>query len=84
LGNPVVHQLDKGHIKLVYSLNMPRLELEFTSKAMDGLTAIVERIKAPSKAEVIRQALDLYDDVTRMKQEGWKIQLVRGDISTDI
>lgn len=56
-----------------------RLNLEFTEKVHDELAEIERRTGAPSKTEVVRRALAIYDLITGHQAEGGKLQFKHAD-----
>ncbi len=47
-----------------------RLQFDFTSEAVDRLDELKNRINAPTKAEVVRRSLRLFDWITREMEQG--------------
>ncbi len=51
-----------------------RITLDVTEDFYERLEDLEERVKAPSKAEVIRDALQLYEYIADRQEAGWKFQ----------
>lgn len=56
-----------------------RLQLDFSTAAFERLKAIVLKAGESSNADVVRNALRLYEWYLDRKQEGYSLQLVKGD-----
>jgi hypothetical protein len=54
-----------------------RVQLDFTPEAIDRLREIKELAGAKTNAEVVRNALRLYEWFLRQKKENYTIQLVK-------
>lgn len=54
-----------------------RVQLEFTQEAFVRLHEIKSRANASTNAEVVRNALRVYEWFLEQKAEGYKLQLVR-------
>lgn len=57
----------------------PRLQIDFSPEAVKRVVALRERVHAKSNAEVVRDALRLYEWFLDQQQEGLRIQLVNKD-----
>jgi hypothetical protein len=58
--------------------NRRRLQLDFSPEAFERLALIRKKAGTNSNAELVRNALRLYDWYLDQKQEGYKLQLVKG------
>lgn len=56
-----------------------RVQLDFTPEAFERLQEIKEMADAKTNAEVVRNAIRLYDWFLRQKQEDFKFHLVKND-----
>jgi hypothetical protein len=56
-----------------------RVQLEFTPDAMDRLRQIRELASATTNAEVVRNALRVYEWFLKQKAEDYKFQLIKDD-----
>ena len=56
-----------------------RVQLEFTPEAMDRLRQIKSLANAGTNAEVVRNALRVYEWFLRQRAEEYKLQLVKDD-----
>ena len=56
-----------------------RLQLDFSPEAYDRLVRIRERSEAATNAEVVRNALRLYDWFLEQKNNGSTLQIVQED-----
>lgn len=56
-----------------------RVQLDFTPEAFGRLQEIKEMADAKTNAEVVRNAIRLYDWFLRQKQEDFKFHLVKDD-----
>ena len=54
-----------------------RVQLDFTPEALERLREIKEMAEAKTNAEVVRNALRLYEWFLKQRQENYKIQLVK-------
>jgi hypothetical protein len=57
----------------------PRLQLDFTPEAIARVDQLRELSHSKTNADVVRDALRLYEWFLRQQQENWQIQLVKGD-----
>ena len=55
-----------------------RLQLDFSPEAYQRLTSIREKSEARTNAEVVRNALRLYDWFLELKRKRARIQIVEG------
>ena len=62
--------IDEGEAKI-------RIKLDFTKNAIDAVIGMQEATAAKTKAEVIRNALQLYDAYLRRKADGYELQAVK-------
>lgn len=56
-----------------------RVQLEFTPDAMERLRQIRELASATTNAEVVRNALRVYEWFLKQKAEDYKFQLIKDD-----
>jgi hypothetical protein len=56
-----------------------RVQLEFTPDAMERLRQIRELASATTNAEVVRNALRVYEWFLKQKAEDYKFQLIKND-----
>lgn len=56
-----------------------RVQLDFTPEALERLREIKEMAEAKTNAEVVRNALRLYEWFLRQKRDNYKLQLVKDD-----
>ncbi|MGA7219089.1 MAG: hypothetical protein WBX38_12270 [Candidatus Sulfotelmatobacter sp.] len=56
-----------------------RVQLEFTPEAMERLRQIKELANATTNAEVVRNALRVYEWFLKQKAEDYKFQLTKDD-----
>lgn len=56
-----------------------RVQLDFTPEALERLREVKELAGAKTNAEVVRNAIRLYEWFLRQQQENYKLQLVRDD-----
>jgi hypothetical protein len=61
-----------------------RVQIEFSPEAATRLREIKQLADATSNADVLRNALRFYDWFLRQQQEGWKLQLRRGDAIREV
>lgn len=61
-----------------------RVQLDFTPEAFERLQEIKEMAEARTNAEVVRNAIRLYDWFLRQKLEEYKFQLVKDDRVKDV
>jgi hypothetical protein len=61
-----------------------RVQIEFSPEAANRLREIKQLADATSNADVLRNALRFYDWFLRQQQEGWKLQLRRGDAIREV
>jgi hypothetical protein len=61
-----------------------RVQIEFSAEAANRLREIKQLADATSNADVLRNALRFYDWFLRQQQEGWKLQLRRGDAIREV
>ena len=61
-----------------------RLQLDFSPEAYERLHRIREMSDASTNAEIVRNALRLYDWFLEQKQSGARLQVVRGDLVREI
>jgi len=61
-----------------------RLQLDFSPEAYERLHRIREMSDAPTNAEVVRNALRLYDWFLEQRREGARLQVVRGESVKEI
>ena len=61
-----------------------RLQLDFSPDAYERLHRIREMSDASTNAEVVRNALRLYDWFLEQRHEGARLQVVRGDLVKEI
>ncbi len=61
-----------------------RLQLDFSPEAHERLMRIRERSDASTNAEVVRNALRLYDWFLEQKVKGGKLQVVDGDLVKEV
>jgi hypothetical protein len=54
-----------------------RVQLDFSPEALERLKAIKEMAGAKTNAEVVRNAIRLYEWFLRQMQENYKLQLVK-------
>lgn len=59
--------------------NRQRVQLEFTPDAMERLRQIRELASASTNAEVVRNALRIYEWFLKQKAEDYKFQLIKDD-----
>lgn len=55
------------------------MQLDFSPEAFDRLQEIKNLADARTNAEVVRNAIRLYEWFLRQKREHFKVQLVKGD-----
>jgi len=60
-------------------LGRQRVQLDFTQEALERLREIKELAGVKTNAEVVRNAIRLYDWFLRQKKENYKFQLVKDD-----
>ena len=56
-----------------------RITLDVTPDFYARLTALEERVDAPSKASVVRDALQLYDYISSRQATGWRFEATSPD-----
>jgi hypothetical protein len=56
-----------------------RIQFDFTDKAFDRLKELRDKNKAKSMAEIVRNALRIYDFLLEMKTEGYEVKLHKGE-----
>lgn len=61
-----------------------RIPIEFSKEAYDRLLVIQQSTDATSHAEVIRNALRLYNYLLQNKKQGWSLQLVKDKFIKEI
>lgn len=61
-----------------------RLQLDFSPEAYDRLLAVRRKSDARTNAEVVRNALRLYDWFLDQKQNQYRLQLVKGDTLKEV
>jgi hypothetical protein len=61
-----------------------RVQIEFSQEAANRLREIKQLADATSNADVLRNALRFYDWYLRQQQDGWKLQLRRGDAIREV
>jgi len=61
-----------------------RVQVEFSPDAFRRLLEIKGMAGAPSNAEVIRDAIRLYEWFLRQRRENYKFQLVKGDTVKEV
>lgn len=61
-----------------------RVQLDFTPEALERLRQIKEMADAKTNAEVVRNALRLYEWFLRQKQENYKFQLVKDNMVKEV
>ena len=62
------------------SSTRPCLQLDFSPEAVKRVQDIMDRVGAKSRAEVVRDALCLYEWFLDQQKEGWRIQLVKDGV----
>jgi len=67
-------QIDKEQTDKEYK----RLQFDFSSEAVNKLDNMVRATEAASRAEVVRNALRLYDTLILWKREGYQFQIIKG------
>lgn len=61
---------------------MIRLQFDFSRKAVERLDELKVVTGSGSRAEIIRNALRVYEYLVEMKEEGYKIQLGKNQETT--
>lgn len=61
-----------------------RVQLDFTPEALERLRQIKEMAEAKTNAEVVRNALRLYEWFLRQKRENYKFQLVKDNMVKEV
>jgi hypothetical protein len=61
-----------------------RVQIEFSPEAANRLREIKQLADATSNADVLRNALRFYDWFLRQQQDGWNLQLRRGDAIREV
>lgn len=61
-----------------------RVQLDFTPEALERLRQIKDMAEAKTNAEVVRNALRLYEWFLRQKQENYKLQLVKDNMVKEV
>ena len=61
-----------------------RVVIEFPGENYDRLMKLKDQADATSLADVVRRALKLFEFFMQSRDEGWTIQLKRGDESKDV
>lgn len=61
-----------------------RLQLDFTPEAYERLLRIRERSEATTNAEVVRNALRLYDWFLEQQRRNARLQVVDGDLVKEV
>ena len=61
-----------------------RVQLDFSQEAYDRLTEIKKLADARTNAEVVRDALRLYEWFLRRKREGYAVQLTKDDAVKEV
>lgn len=56
-----------------------KVQVEFSDSAMERIKSIADATEAASNAEVVRNALQLFDWFIRKRLEGYAIHLIRDD-----
>ncbi|MGD0990779.1 MAG: hypothetical protein ABR874_23490 [Candidatus Sulfotelmatobacter sp.] len=65
-------------------LDRQRLQLDFTQEGYNRLLQVKELADARSNAEVVRNALRVYEWFLRQKKDNYRLQLVRDDRVRDV
>jgi hypothetical protein len=56
-----------------------RLQFDFSENSVKSLDTLVDFTESSSRAEVVRNALRLYEYALRMMSEGYELTLQKGD-----
>lgn len=56
-----------------------RIQFEFSPDALERLNKLKEKTDANSYAELVRNALRIYEWVIDQQDEGWEVALAKGD-----
>ena len=54
-----------------------RLQFDFSNRAVERLDALVKAADCASRAEVVRNALRVYEYLVAKRHEGYEVELVR-------
>ncbi len=76
--------LKKGSVSDVVGAKRRRLQLDFSPEAFERLHRIRERSEAATNAEVVRNALRLYDWFLEQRARNTRLQVVDGDTVKEI
>jgi hypothetical protein len=61
-----------------------RVQIEFSPEVSARLREIKQMAGVKTNADVVRNALRLFDWFLRQRQDGWQLQLVRGDTVREV
>jgi hypothetical protein len=61
-----------------------RVQLDFSAQAYEKLVELRKKSDLKSNAEVVRNALRLYEWFLQQKREGYALQIVRNDEAKEI
>jgi hypothetical protein len=61
-----------------------RLQLDFSTEAYERLLRIRDRSEATTNAEVVRNALRLYDWFLEQRSKDIRVQIVEGDLVKEV
>jgi hypothetical protein len=61
-----------------------RVQLDFSTEAYERLIQLRTKSEAKTNAEVVRNALRLYDWFLDQKRSGYKIQVTDGEVTREI
>ena len=65
-------------------LGRHRLQLDFSQEAYERLAHIKEKSEARTNAEVVRNALRLYEWFLDLKRKDAKLHVVEGDVTKEV
>lgn len=61
-----------------------RVQIEFSPEVSARLKEIKQLSDAKTNADVVRNAIRLFDWFLRQRQNGWQLQLVKGDTVREV
>jgi hypothetical protein len=80
----ISEEVARGRATTTGDSKTQRVQIEFSPEAANRLREIKQLADATSNADVLRNALRFYDWFLRQQQDGWKLQLRRGDAIREV
>ncbi len=56
-----------------------RLQFDFSEKSVESIDDLVDATDSKTRAEVVRKALSVYEKLNGYLDEGWQIELTKGE-----